>query len=264
MDEIFPRMVVGFILAAAIAYGARRARTLSTSGALAAAAVGTTCVAAGWSWSIVLIAMFLTATTLTRVGGRRKAARVEDADGGESDGRTAVQVLANGALYTFAALISLTTSSLVPFVIGAGAIAAATADTWATEIGTLSEKSPRSILTGKPVATGESGGVTFLGWLGAAGGAGAIAGTALAVGWPIAAGCAALIGGIGGATVDSLLGATLQSRRWCDRCGKETERRVHRCGTTTEYLRGISWMDNNAVNALSSLGGGILGMLCLI
>src|SRR6202044_93779 len=46
------------------------------------------------------------------------------------------------------------------FVAFAGAYAAATADTWGTEIGTLAAKPPRSILTGKPLATGLSGGVS--------------------------------------------------------------------------------------------------------
>ena len=45
----------------------------------------------------------------------------------------------------------------------AGAIAAASADTWATEIGTLSPANPVSIATLRPVQTGMSGGVSILG-----------------------------------------------------------------------------------------------------
>ncbi len=74
----------------------------------------------------------------------------------------------------------------------------------------------------------------------------------------------ALIGALSGAAgslIDSLLGATVQQIYYCDTCGKETERHVHRCGTTTRPLRGWSWMNNDLVNLLSSLGGGLVAAL---
>src|SRR5205085_12699885 len=52
-----------------------------------------------------------------------------------------------------------------------GALGAATADTWATEVGVLSTSQPRLITTRKPVTAGASGGVTWLGSLAAAAGA---------------------------------------------------------------------------------------------
>jgi hypothetical protein len=44
----------------------------------------------------------------------------------------------------------------------------------------------------------------------------------------------------------------------CPTCQVETERRVHRCGTTTEPLRGWPWMTNDTVNLVASLAGAAL------
>jgi uncharacterized membrane protein len=66
------------------------------------------------------------------------------------------------------------------------------------------------------------------------------------------------IGGAAGAMADSLLGATLQERRWCDACALATERRVHDCGTRTRLAGGLAWMDNDAVNLLATLTGAVV------
>ena len=43
--------------------------------------------------------------------------------------------------------------------------------------------------------------------------------------------------------------------------GKETERRVHSCGTPTRPLRGRPWADNEVVNLACALAGAGLGLL---
>ena len=58
--------------------------------------------------------------------------------------------------------------------------------------------------------------------------------------------------------MDSLLGATVQSRRWCDVCNRATERHVHDCGATTRHVAGARWIDNDMVNFLSGAFGGLL------
>lgn len=265
MHDIASRAVIGFFLATIVALLARRENELTAGGAVAATVVGTVCLAAGWTWALLLLVMFLTSTALTRFGRSARARNpATPADGDEATGRNAIQVLANGGVFTFAAVAFAVSPSAVSMAIGAGAIAASAADTWATEIGTLAATPPRSIVSGVTVATGESGGVTWLGSAAAGGGALLIAAAAVVAGWPTPIFWAALTGGIAGATIDSLLGATLQSRRWCTRCGIMTERRIHRCGRSTDHSRGIAWLDNDVVNAISSLGGGITGMLCLI
>jgi uncharacterized protein (TIGR00297 family) len=222
--------------------------------------VGTLCVAAGWSWAALLLVFFVTSSALSRVRAASRARRTESvvAKGGARD---ALQVLANGGLYAVAALLSL----LVPWTgwmpLGAGALAAATADTWSTEIGTLSETRPRLLTSWQPVAPGTSGGVTPLGLAAAVGGALLIAIAARLLHWPVEAAVAALAGGVAGALIDSLLGALCQSRRYCPRCDTSTERTVHLCGTTTEQAGGIFWLDNDGVNFLSGAAGAVVALL---
>ena len=144
---------------------------------------------------------------------------------------------------------------------GAGVLAASAADTWATEIGLLAGRTPRSIVTGRPVPSGTSGGISMYGSGGAAAGALFIAAVVAAIGWPVYIAGAALAAGLFGAMLDSLIGATIQARRWCDTCGSPTERLVHVCGTVTREAGGVAWLGNDAVNLLSGIGGGVLAVL---
>ena len=251
------RAVTGFALAGGIALAARRTRSLSPSGALVAVVVGTVCIAAGWSWGILLIAFFLTSSALSRWRGDVKARRTAMmvAKGGERDAR---QVLANGGVFAAFAGLTLTAPSEAWLVVGAGALAAATADTWATEIGSLSSVPPRSIVSGQRVVPGTSGGVTVLGSAASIAGAGFIAALAWMVGWPAAATLGAVAGGVAGSLADSMVGATLQARRWCPECSVGTERPEHSCGTATVHAGGLRWLDNDGVNVLAGGVGALV------
>jgi uncharacterized membrane protein len=57
------------------------------------------------------------------------------------------------------------------------------------------------------------------------------------------------------------LGATVQGIYFCDRCGKETESHIHRCGTGAHLVRGWSWLNNDVVNVLASAVGGLVAWL---
>lgn len=233
--------------------------TLSTSGAVAAAVVGTLAIAAGWSWGFLLLAFFATASALSKLGERRKAELVGPVvqKGGERD---VGQVLANGGIYAIAALGSLVFPSPVWYAAAAGALAASAADTWSTEVGTLAGGEPVSIISARRVPPGTSGGVTLLGTIAGAGGALFIGAGATLANWPVPFAAAAL-GGMAGALADSLLGAVLQARRWCDLCAESTERLVHSCGTPTRHAGGVAGFDNDAVNAVCSGVGALVALL---
>ena len=255
---------MGLAGAAAISLAARQVRALSPSGALAATAVGGTVVAgSGIRGGAMLLAFFTSSTLLGRLP---TSFHLEQRRGRERD---AVQVLANGGVAAVLALASSLTRRQFRslFIAGfGGAVATATADTWATEIGSRSRTRPRSILTFRPTVPGASGGVTMAGLTASVAGASLIAGLASA--WPISRFRQTLmqaipiaLGGFMGALVDSVLGATVQEVRFCDACIVETEERVHRCGSRTRVTRGAPWCTNDAVNAIATVTGAAVAIL---
>lgn len=190
---------------------------LTRRGTVAALAVGlATLYGFGWRGMGLLLAFFISGSLLTKGADRRRNAR---------------QVVANGGVAALAALAG-------HWGAFAAALAAATADTWATEIGRHSPVPPRLITNGRPVPPGTDGGITLLGTAGGIVGALFIASLARAM---VPGGFlpAVAVAGIAGMLVDSLLGATLQGR--------------------------LKWLDNDAVNlAATAAGAGaapLFGML---
>ena len=181
---------------------------LTPTGAAAALAVGgATIWGTGWRGVVFLLAFLVSGSLLTKGGGRR----------------TAAQVFANGGVAALAALLG----SWPGF---AGAIAAATSDTWATEIGAHSRTAPRLITTWVSVTKGTNGGITLLGTAGGVLGAVVIAGltyalsprgTAPGLTHPGHAAVVVAVAGVAGMLVDSVLGATVQGPedRWLDNNG---------------------------------------------
>jgi uncharacterized protein (TIGR00297 family) len=248
------RALAGVLLAGALAVGARRGRSLTSRGAMAAAALGTSTVLAGWAWAALLMVFFLSSTALSRY---RRAARDERIGGivEKGDERDAAQVFANGGVFAAAAVTGAITGNPIWVAVSLGALAAATADTWATEIGTLAGRPPRSIVSLRVLEAGTSGGVTVPGTLASVGGAALIAAAALATGLA-ADPLPVVLAGFAGSAADSLAGATVQERRWCDRCGRFTERRTHTCGSATRVTGGVRGLRNDVVNLLCTLVGG--------
>ncbi|HZO94033.1 MAG TPA: DUF92 domain-containing protein [Candidatus Baltobacteraceae bacterium] len=243
---------------------------MTWDGALAAFVVGTLIYGSGGiGFTIVLLAFFVPSIALSRVGRARKRALDTVAKGGARD---AWQVAANGGIAALAAVAWAQRPYVAEAAAFAGALAAANADTWATEIGTLARRPPRSILTFRRLETGLSGGVSLPGTLAEIAGAlwiglVALAGALLAYRFMVApyltpdpGPLAPLLlavpaGGVAGATVDSLLGATVQELRWCPVCERACESDPHACGTPTTLHRGVRGVSNDVVNVLATLAG---------
>lgn len=254
------RLLLGGVLATLIALAARRTHALSRSGAVAAVAVGALACFAGWEWCGVLLAFFLSSTALSAWRSSSKDAATLDVVEKSAE-RDAVQVLANGGVFALGAVGAALAPSSFWVVLALGALAAATADTWATEVGAAIGGIPRSIAGLKPVPVGTSGAVSVAGsaamvlgavWLGTA---------ARGMGFDPHVMVPTIAGGVGGALADTLLGVAVQERRWCPGCARETEQHIHRCGSRTEYRRGVRGFGNDAVNLTSTVVGAAIAVL---
>jgi len=144
-----------------------------------------------------------------------------------------------------------------------GALAAAAADTWATETGAFSPFPPRLITSGRRVTRGTSGGITALGTLGGVAGALTIAWLAHGLAPRGAApGLAALTGaGVTGMLADSLLGATLQGKYQCPACDARFERANTVCHEPVRLTAGWGWLDNDGVNLAATVCGAAVAVV---
>jgi uncharacterized protein (TIGR00297 family) len=245
-------VLISVAAAAAVAVSAWRLGALDGGGAVAATAVGAIVFGfGGLGAAVILVFFFVSASALSALPG-----------GGPRGRRGARQVLATGAVAALAA--TLPPYLGVEQLAFLGAVAAATADTWATEIGTRWGAQPRSILTFKRQPPGTSGAVSLVGTLGLAAGALAVGGAGA---WLLAEGSAGTVvvvalAGFAGALFDSFLGAGLQATYRCAACGATSEVARHAgCAARARRIAGLPGLDNDAVNGLATLAGAVVAML---
>lgn len=253
----------GALLVGGAAY---RKKSLTLSGFAAAFVMGTVYYGAGdLFWFGILLMFFITSTLLSKYKQERKAELEKSY--AKTGNRDAGQVFANGGLGMLLCAGYAAWPHPAWIFVFIGVMATVTADTWATEIGSLSRQAPRSVLNGRPLPPGTSGGVSALGTSAAAAG-GVVIGLSAWVfqtilggstlpwwAWIVSGGVA----GAAGAFADSYLGATVQYMSRCRVCGREVEVGTH-CGQATEKARGWAWMSNDAVNLISSAAGGVVAL----
>ena len=222
---------------------ARRLGSLEWSGMLSAWVMGNALyLSGGWPYLLPMIAFFISGSILSRIGTEKAhAARPR---------RDVRQVLANGGVPMALALAAAFSGIGGLYILYLGAIAAGTADTWATEIGKWSRSNPRSIIGWHAVETGTSGGITWLGTAGSLAGAAFIPLAAAASPPLLLSGAEVVLivaAGFGAAVADSILGGTVQARyQHADGSISEDHRGI--AGLPT--VSGWSWLDNNAVNLI--------------
>ncbi len=257
-----PRILAGLILSSVIGGLAYRRGSLTAGGWLGAVITGTlTFGFGGWTFGLALIVFFITSSGLSHFREEQKN-RIAGEKFEKSGRRDLAQALANGGIAGLLALIyGLAGQPPALLAFFAGVMATVTADTWATELGVLSPHPPRLITTLQVVPAGTSGGITGYGLLASALGGLLIGITLLLMqqfeqsAWLLWLLPAALAGGITGSLVDSLLGATLQAI-YATSSG-ETERRYAKNGMANQLVRGWPLMNNDMVNLISSLAGGV-------
>jgi uncharacterized protein (TIGR00297 family) len=255
-------ILLSLALGIAVAYAAYRLGSLSKSGALAAVFVGSSIFAlTGWKGSIALLAFFITGSLLTRIPTKRKLEQIEDKAGRRWD-----QVLANGVV-PVAACYCLLNEVIAPFASYAfmGALATATADTWATEIGSRYANKTYDPLNLRTFQFGRSGGVSLQGLIASLAGAFFIALIAMPqmkdnyltleiVGLTLVV---ITLSGFIGAYLDSILGRMMQAVYVCNVCNATIEVSTH-CGSSARLIKGVKIIDNSMVNLLATLGGSII------
>ncbi len=122
----------------------------------------------GWILGLAVVFFFVTSTTLSLVNIHSKKGEKLIADfENHSFRRDGYQVWANGFWVAVFSMLWFLNANIVFLMAAFGSLGAATADTWATEIGTRNPGKTVNILTLKPVDPGKDGGISFKGSAGA-------------------------------------------------------------------------------------------------
>lgn len=252
-------LIIGFTLSTIISLAAYKKNSLSESGAIAATLMGGLMYFfGGFVATALLIGFFISSSLLTVLNKNKKKDVLKlNEKGGRRD---VFQVFANGGVgLLFAALYYFTKNQM--FLVGCAiSFAEANADTWASEIGVLSRKPPVSILTGKALMKGMSGGVSVLGTFSALAGSTFMA-VVFAISHMIEYGydkfviygfIAAMLFGFFGALIDSVLGASIQAQYYCQEENIITEQSSHK-GKPNKLVKGIAFFNNDMINLSSNV-----------
>jgi len=228
-----------------------------------------------------MIFFFFTSSFLSKWKIKEKEpTNIEFAKGSQRD---AIQVLSNslpailfGSIYFITQVLPVLSFNILPPIVIVSpwmiaaftAIATHNADTWMTEIGITVKRKPRLITNfKKKVQHGTSGGVTPEGTiagiigsfsLGAIYFFGIIITKSSLISFAFGILILITIGGVLGGLIDSLEGATIQGIYYCEKCQKETESKIHKCGTKSRFHRGYLFVSNDLVNLSSALISGII------
>lgn len=244
---------------AGVAFAAYRRRSLTGLAAWTACGLSVGLYLTGGLRLVVLLLIFFVGSTALTHYRQRDKDRIESEIHAKKGPRDSFQVIANGGPALLMSVLALLTGQTAFLLGSAAALAASNADTWASELGVLSQHPPVYILSRRPVAAGLSGGVTRLGTLAALSGGLFIALVYGLLYWQGPAGSLSLLpdmavitgAGLLGSTVDSILGETLQARYASDRHGQPTEISSEQ-GRANRLLHGLRWLNNDGVNLLSS------------
>lgn len=250
-----------FLFVIGVAIAGYSFKALSLSGAIAASFVGTCIVIGLQGEGLLLLGVFFGTSSLwSKYKSKVKSPALQIVEKGEA--RDYGQVLANGLIPALCSMMYAWTNHELWIFTFAVSLAAANADTWASEIGTLSKKDPIHILTLQRVNRGTSGAVSLLGLLSTIGGSFAISITAfLAVdSITIVQSLSILLFGSAGSIADTILGATLQAKYHCHVCGIYTEKLIH-CNQRTNLHSGFRWINNDVINFSSIMIAVIISVI---
>lgn len=250
-----------FLFICSIALAGWKTSNLSSSGAVMAIMIG---LAIGYSYGFeglfILGVFFLSSSIWSRLFKKDKLGI--EARLAKTSIRDWQQVLANGGPAAIFAIIYSFTGNEVWTLAFIASISGANADTWASEIGPLSQKMPFSVRSFRRVPKGTSGAISIIGTVAAVLGAALISLASLIMlnDMDSTLFFLLILSGFLGNILDTVLGAFIQLEYKCPVCNLRTESPFH-CGHHTERTKGIPFVNNEFVNAMSSLFAGVLMLI---
>jgi len=253
----FPGQIfTGTLLSLIISVFSYYLRFLSLSGTIGTFLLGSIIFGfGGLLFTIPILAFFLVSSLLSRVGKRFK--KQFEASFEKTGVRDFYQVWANGGIPAILVIFNVFFPAANIFYAYCAAVAAATADTWGTELGIFSKKHPRKITSLKAVLPGTSGAISIMGSFASFSGSLFITLTGMIyytskqnisdISYIV---FIITISGFIGSIIDSILGATIQAQYDCTICHKITEKKSH-CKTDTIMVNGFKYMNNDFVNFIA-------------
>ena len=249
-------LTISFVFAFFVSWIAFKKGFLSKSGTIATFFLAIVIFyLGGIKWSVPILMFFLPSSFLSKLNHSKRRDLQDIFE--KTSKRDFWQVLANGAVGGFLVVIYHFNPNEIWFFLYVSYLAIMSADTWATELGTLRRRKTYNVLTFKPVTQGISGGVSYFGLGASLIGSAIVALSAL----PWLNGKHEILlfvttTGLLGSLIDSILGATIQVQYRCAKCSAITEKNMH-CNTDTKQIKGIGWFNNDWVN----FSAGVIGML---
>ena len=223
------------VLSAAIILYAYLRKKIEFTGFAASGFVGLAALlSVGPEWLYLILAFFILGNLVTRY-----KYKVKEDEGLAEKSRSFKNVFGNGGAAIVYALLYRLVDNNPLFLLGfLGSMAAATADTFATEVGEAHDKQPIMVTTWKKVKRGTSGAISPTGCMAALIGAAAVSIVpsffTIMLNKPLLFGIGTLAGCIG-CTVDSFVGATIEGKS--------------------------KFLDNHSTNFIGTLAGGLAAII---
>ncbi|HVD98841.1 MAG TPA: DUF92 domain-containing protein [Cytophagaceae bacterium] len=213
----------------------------------------------------ILFAMFASASLLTHYKEHYKSS-LTSAVIAKHGPRDYIQAICNLGVASFCFLMYTFTQEKYLLLVLLCSVAASNADSWASEIGVLSKKTPVMITNFKPCRPGISGGITLLGTLAGICGSMFIALLAVLLKQYMLPSYSSFtlftwitLAGTFGLLLDSLLGATVQ-KVYQDNNGQETENTL----LAQKEKRGWKGINNDVINLLNAVFVAVLVWVCYL
>lgn len=207
----------------------------------------------GWLFLTALYAFFISSVLVSNIKRKYKNSTVVEIHKNSSN-RDYVQVLANSGLAIISALIYYFTKNQIYEIAVLILFACYNADTWASELGVISNQEPVFIIGFKKAQKGISGAVTLLGLFSSFLGSLIIAILYLLFRLDTSISLVLIISIFGflGALIDSILGQFFQVLYYDDKLNKFSEKRYNN-GLENKKIKGHYIITNNVVNIFAPL-----------